>query len=203
MPKTPRALSRKLTVVFLMVSFLVGCSAPNRHDSIPTAEPSNQLLRALEKAPNKIPILKISKVKVDPAAYDWLTDGRWVRFRAANSEANVRLPSINISNNELDFSLNATQSPTELFVSLFSSLNEQGIPTSETGDEIDCLTSRRCTLDIQDKATHFRVGISDRVRLAVVHVGYLLKAPSGTTSQNSTLVLDIGSWGVRITHKSN
>ena len=123
----------------------------------------------------------------------------WTVFRAAEeSEMSKRLSDVQVAGNHIEGVLEFDIAPAEFVVSLFTELDARGVPTSDIGDEVDCLNDKvRCHTSVKNGKLHFRLGGVRDAKIAVLHLGYMTLLPKDSGIE-PRVKMETGTWGVRV-----
>jgi hypothetical protein len=184
-------------VASLFGAGLSGCSSsPYKPPNI--AEPSVSGMRKLETPPTSPPKVSVNGTDLDPASFDWWTEGVPTTFRAANRQEDVPLQSIE-AEDVLDFRTNSTVLPREAVIAVFieAELDRNGIPTNNVGQEIDCLDPKSavCHPHRDANGVGFKLSLEKRASIAVLHLSYFLLEGEAESLEGHILT---GAWGIRL-----
>lgn len=173
---------------------LVGCASPLGSVDVTPNNKSRYTL--VQEPPAQPPIVTANRTDLTVTQYQWWSDGGPVEHLVTDPST-VPLPEVKTANGKIVFSIGSDVRPYQLVLSLFNSLGPDGLPVSDTGEQIDCLSSPRCKVAAStQKKLEFEVSGVAGGQVAMLQIGYLKLIGESGSSSKSSLTLS-ASWTLR------
>lgn len=162
-------LVKAIGVVSMILIALTGCAhATNQR----LASESDGGYTQYQQPPPNPPAVSANGETLAIAQFQWWADGD-LHEQLVTDPSLVPIPSIQINRDSIDFVISSGVRPYQLVLTLFDQLGADGRPTTDTGEQIDCLKSVRCLLEFSARETKLRINGIPSDRVAMLHVAYL------------------------------
>jgi hypothetical protein len=185
---------RAAALVVSVLAALTGC-ATHEASTMTTHHDSGYTL--LQEPPANPPAVTANRTSLTVTQFQWWSNGHSVEHLVTDPST-VPLPAIDATNGKLAFAINSGVLPYQLVLTLFGNLDAEGRPTSDTGHQVDCLKSTRCTLRRDKNEINFEVDGIVGGQVAMLQIGYLKLLTEQGAKEPSTVTLS-ASWTMRTT----
>ena len=159
--------------------------------------PTKNLLQAIQPPPSP-PSASADGVKLTIAQFEWWNAGKWAKSLITDPNS-VSLSEVRLSDRALTVTFDSAVVPSQMLVSVFDSVDAQGLPTSQTGRIIDCLRSGLCEVTPGRESLTVRIRNLRSAKIVVFRLAYVHAGPPDSTGTPAPPIMLSASWALRIT----
>lgn len=173
---------------------LAGCTQNSDLEGTHMSNNVSNDLQFLSAPPESVPKVWANDELLIPAQYEWLSPSGKLQ-KVINNPAEVPIVEITVDDSPLAIRFSSSVVPSALVVGLYSQLDELGYPVTESGVNVDCFESKRCSTLRGKSGFQFTIDSIGEAKVAVIRTAYLHPLTQEGITQEQRL--STASWVIR------
>lgn len=173
---------------------MAGCTQDSAPEGTQMSNNRSNDLQFLSAPPESVPSVWANEELLIPAQYEWLTPSGKLQ-NVIDNPSEVSIVAIHINDSPLTIRFSSPVVPSALVVGLYSQLDELGYPVTESGVNVDCFESNRCSTVRGKSGFQFTIDSIGEAKVAVIRTAYLHPLTQDGITEDHRL--STASWVIR------